>query len=77
MALGKGDRLIEPFVGSAAVFLNSDYKSSLLADSNPDLIMLYNQLRKGKLGFINYTESLFVDENNNEDQYYVFRDEFH
>ncbi|EEP60240.1 DNA adenine methylase, partial [Sulfurihydrogenibium yellowstonense] len=26
-----GNRLIEPFVGSGAVFLNTDYKSYLLA----------------------------------------------
>ena len=47
-----------------------------MADSNPDLILLYNQLRKDKEKFIEYTDSLFVSENNNEDSYYRFRDEF-
>jgi DNA adenine methylase len=75
-ALGQGNRLIEPFVGSAAVFLNSDYQHYLLADTNPDLIMLYNQLRKGKERFIDYAETLFTGEYNNEASYYCFRDEF-
>ncbi|HBT98926.1 MAG TPA: DNA adenine methylase, partial [Sulfurihydrogenibium sp.] len=39
-----GNRLIEPFVGSGAVFLNADYKSYLLADINEDLINLYRTL---------------------------------
>ena len=38
--------------------------------------MLYKQLRKDKEKFIEYTDSLFVSENNNEDNYYRFRDEF-
>ena len=43
-ALHPGKRLIEPFVGSGAVFLNTDYDTYLLADANPDLISLYTQL---------------------------------
>ena len=38
--------------------------------------MLYNQLRKGKKRFIDYTDALFIEENNCEDNYYGFRDEF-
>ncbi|STT69368.1 DNA adenine methylase [Klebsiella pneumoniae] len=40
-----GKRLIEPFVGGGAVFLNSDkHADYLLADVNPDLINLYQML---------------------------------
>ncbi|MFJ5421677.1 Dam family site-specific DNA-(adenine-N6)-methyltransferase [Pectobacterium parvum] len=39
--LPKGDVLIEPFVGGASVFLNTNYDRYVLADINPDLINLY------------------------------------
>ena len=38
--------------------------------------MLYKQLCKSKVRFIDYTETLFAPENNNEIKYYEFRDEF-
>ena len=40
-----GDRLVEPFVGSGAIFLNSSFNNYLLCDSNIDLINLYNNLK--------------------------------
>ena len=43
--LPKGKTFIEPFVGSGAVFLNTDYSEYVLSDSNPDLINLYNHLK--------------------------------
>lgn len=42
--LPKADCLIEPFVGGASVFLNTDYRRYILADINPDLINLYRQV---------------------------------
>ncbi|WJV54457.1 Dam family site-specific DNA-(adenine-N6)-methyltransferase [Prodigiosinella aquatilis] len=39
--LPAADCLIEPFVGGASVFLNTDYRRYVLADINPDLINLY------------------------------------
>lgn len=39
--LPKADCLVEPFVGGASVFLNTDYRRYVLADINPDLINLY------------------------------------
>ncbi len=75
-ALNQGNRLIEPFVGSAAIFLNANYRYNLLADSNPDLIMLYKHLCEKKERFIDQAEKLFVEENNNAESYYKFRDEF-
>ncbi|WP_309146123.1 DNA adenine methylase [Serratia marcescens] len=40
--LPEGRRLVEPFVGSGAVFLNTDYDSYLLCDINSDLINFHN-----------------------------------
>lgn len=42
--LPKADCLVEPFVGGASVFLNTDYRRYILADINPDLINLYRQV---------------------------------
>ncbi|MCI4220951.1 DNA adenine methylase, partial [Dickeya dianthicola] len=39
--LPAGDRLVEPFAGSCAVMMNTDYPEYLIADINPDLINLY------------------------------------
>src|SRR5436190_4131139 len=73
----EGDyRFIEPFVGSGVVFLNTRYASSLLADSNQDIISLYSVLKKKPREFIQRCRALFVPENNAEEQYYRFRDEF-
>ena len=74
--LPKGNRLIEPFVGSGAVFLNTDYSFNLLADSNPDLINLFQFLQKEGNDFISYCQRLFVAENNTESAFYELRGEF-
>ena len=39
-ALPEGRRLIEPFIGSGAVFLNASHAQFLLTDANTDLISL-------------------------------------
>lgn len=74
--LTSGKRLIEPFVGSGAVFLNTQYQNYLLADSNNDLISLYLTLQKQGKRFINYVEKLFVSENNQKNKFYEFRELF-
>jgi DNA adenine methylase len=66
--LPPGQRLVEPFVGSGAVFLNVDYEKYLLADSNEILINLYNALSFEK-GFIKLCESFFTEDNNTKEQY--------
>jgi len=71
--LDPGKRFVEPFVGSGAVFLNTDYKKYLLADTNPDLINLYLQVQKNEKLFIDYCQSFFTPENNNEILYYQYR----
>ncbi len=74
--LGDGDRLIEPFVGSGAVFMNTHYKRYLLADSNPDLINLYKQLQMEGAPFIKYCQRFFTAKNNHREQYYLHREQF-
>lgn len=74
--LPAGRRLIEPFVGSAAVFLNTDYESYLLCDSNRDLINLYRYLKKDGPPFIEYCRTFFVPGNNTPEIYYRLRREF-
>jgi DNA adenine methylase len=74
--LDPGKRLVEPFVGSGAVFLNADFKKYLLADTNPDLINLYLHVQKNDEQFIEYCQSFFTPKNNCEERYYQFRDQF-
>jgi len=74
--LPQGKRLIEPFVGAGAVFLNTDYPEHLLADNNEDLIDLFNTLKQEGSEFIEYVREFIVPENNNADQYYEFRELF-
>ncbi len=74
--LPSGKRLIEPFAGSTAVFLNTNYNQYLLADNNADLINLYNLLKENSTDFIKYCRQYFNDKNNTEAAYYDFRQQF-
>lgn len=74
--LPRGGRLIEPFVGSGAVFLNSDYPTYLLADANPDLISLFTFVQNEGDSFIETCRDYFVPENNSPDKYYALRERF-
>ena len=74
--LPKGKRLIEPFAGSCAVFLNTNYSRYLIADQNEDLIDLYQKLKKEGKDFIHYCETFFTSSNNIEEKFYEFRDLF-
>lgn len=74
--LPDGQRLIEPFVGSGAVFLNTNYPSYLLADINMDLINFYQVLQNTGPEFIKYCRSYFIPENNTENNYYLLRAQF-
>ncbi len=74
--LPNGERFVEPFVGSGAVFLNTDYKTYLLADINKDLINLYKSLQAHKEEFIKYSKSFFAKENNTKEKYYELRELF-
>jgi len=74
--LPAGNRLIEPFTGSGAIFLNTDYQRYLLGDINPDLINLYNCLKSEGGSFIEYASGWFSDQENNQAAYYHWRDCF-
>jgi DNA adenine methylase len=74
--LPSGKKLIEPFVGSGSVFLNSDHEEYLLSDCNADLINLYNILKSEGYAFIDYVESFFTKHNNTEDKFYCLRQQF-
>jgi DNA adenine methylase len=74
--LPTGKRLLEPFAGSAAVFLNTDYPRYLIAEINPDLIQLYEHVQKEGHDFIAYAEGFFIPENNEEKRYYELRECF-
>ena len=71
--LPRADRLIEPFLGSATVFLNTSYPSYLLADNNPDLISLYKHLQKEGQFFIDYCRIFFNTTLNNAEEFYRLR----
>jgi DNA adenine methylase len=74
--LPKGNRLIEPFVGSGAAFLNIYFPRFYLADTNEDLITLFTQLQNGGEDFIDYCRGFFVPNNNDADVYYALRERF-
>jgi DNA adenine methylase len=74
--LPEGTRLIEPFTGSGAVFLNTDYEHYLLSDNNPDLINLYNILKQEGNKFIRYCKRYFNGNYNNAESYYQLRERF-
>ncbi len=74
--IGSGKRLIEPFVGSGAVFLNADFEEFVLCDTNQDLIHLFEILKAEGNNFIDYCRGFFQKENNCEDRYYELRELF-
>ncbi len=74
--LPTGQRLIEPFAGSCAVFLNTEFPSYLLNDSNADLINLFEFLKKDGHFFIKYTQCYFQPKYNTEQAFYELRDQF-
>lgn len=74
--LPPGTRLVEPFAGSAAVFLNTSYKRYLLTDTNSDLIQLYKLVKNEGDAFIDYASKYFRPRYNNADSYYRLREKF-
>jgi DNA adenine methylase len=62
-------------VGSGSVFLNTDYKTYVLCDSNAALINFYSILKSNTEGLLNAAAELFED-GNNEESYYQYRNEF-
>jgi DNA adenine methylase len=75
-SLPQGKRLVEPFMGSGVIFMNTHYDSYLLADTNPDLISLYQLLQKKGSTMIRACEAFFSPENNQSEKYYAHRASF-
>lgn len=75
-SLPQANRLIEPFTGSAAIFMNTSYPSYLLAEGNRDLIYLYTQIKQEGAPFIDYCQQLFHEKNNCDQSYYSLRQSF-
>jgi DNA adenine methylase len=63
----QGERFVEPFVGSGTVFINVDYSSYIINDSNQDLANIFECLRLDDLEkFISSLRELFNNGNNKE-----------
>lgn len=71
-----GQRLIEPFVGSGAVFLNAGFEENILSDVNADIINLYEHLRQSPAPFVRDCEHLFAGEFNQREAFTKLREEF-
>ncbi|WP_131774186.1 DNA adenine methylase, partial [Enterobacter hormaechei] len=56
--LPEGKRLVEPFAGSCAVMMNTDYDEYLIADLNPDLVNLYKAMAYHTDAFLAELETL-------------------
>jgi DNA adenine methylase len=74
--LPKGNRLIEPFAGSAALSLNTQFKEYWLNDVNEDLIHLYENIIENPQNFIEKAKKLFSEKNNSDEAYYRYREKF-
>lgn len=74
--LPHGKRLIEPFAGSAAVFLNTSYEDNIVNDLNADLINMYVVLKQLGPAFMDMCRALFSSHSNTPETYYSLRDEF-
>ncbi|MGA9618802.1 MAG: DNA adenine methylase [Serratia proteamaculans] len=64
--LPAGSRLVEPFAGSCAVMRATDYPHYLVADINPDLVNMYQQIKEDPEFFIQIAAGLFK-QNSEED----------
>ncbi|WNO60494.1 Dam family site-specific DNA-(adenine-N6)-methyltransferase [Rheinheimera sp. MMS21-TC3] len=74
--LPQADILIEPFVGAASVFLNTNYAHYQLNDINADLINLYQIVKSRAEQFIADASSTFCDSSNQKNSYLNLRQQF-
>ena len=73
--LPTGNRLVEPFGGSCAVMMNTDYDRYLIGDVNQDLINFHQHVADYPESLIDEAKALF-ESSNTETRYYTLRDEF-
>ncbi|AVE37658.1 DNA adenine methylase [Klebsiella aerogenes] len=79
--LPEGKRLVEPFAGSCAVMMNTDYDEYLIADLNPDLVNLYKVMTHYTDAFLNELDLMFSagalgDLESRAAYYYAIREAF-
>lgn len=72
----RNKRLVEPFAGSASLSLGLEFDEYWLNDTNNDLIQLYQVLAEQKHEFIDYAQSFFTADNNQETSFYQLRERF-
>lgn len=70
-----GLRLVEPFAGSCAVMMATDYPAYLIADINPDLINMYRVISNDTDKFIELARAMFGSHSLAE-SYYRVREAF-
>lgn len=70
-----GLRLVEPFAGSCAVMMATDYPAYLIADINPDLINMYRVISSDTDKFIELARAMFGSHSLAE-SYYRVREAF-
>ena len=73
--LPRGDRLIEPFAGSAAVALNAGFECAQVSDYNSDITNLYRIVRDRPVDFLEELQKLFLI-GNEKNTYLSLRKEF-
>ncbi|WP_338803342.1 Dam family site-specific DNA-(adenine-N6)-methyltransferase [Xenorhabdus griffiniae] len=73
--LPAGQRLVEPFAGSCAVMMNTDYPAYLIADINADLINLYQSIKSDCYQFTKEAANWF-EFVLNKNEFYKLRDVF-
>ncbi|MDL4385814.1 DNA adenine methylase [Citrobacter braakii] len=74
--LPKTKRLVEPFAGSCAVMMNTDYEQYLIADVNQDLITLYQQTASNNIGAVLCMARNLFEMEVFQNGYYLERDFF-
>lgn len=74
--LPKADCLIEPFIGGASVFMNTDYRRYVLADINPHLIEFYKTIVADTEGFLETAYKALFRDSNNAEKFYSTREMF-
>jgi DNA adenine methylase len=70
------DYFVEPFSGSAAVYLNIHTPQALICDTNNDIIALYTAIQRNGLDFIPYCQSFFTPRNNSQEAFCALRARF-
>ena len=74
--LAGGGRFVEPFAGSAVVYLNTAAPESVVNDVNADLIALYRHIQAEGEAFMDYAAGFFTAETNTEAAFYELRARF-